>query len=270
MSADEFRHRFAVEIRAAMHQQGREWRSLADTGACSHTLRAGSNYWPRLRRSQDYYMEGMLFWLEADAIIRRETNGQKSLDDFCRAFFRAAEDSPYPSGFTRADVVDGLNDVLDYDWDALVARRVELLTERYDPAVVEALGYSVQYTNQKPDIPAGTFRHVSGVDAIDSIGAVIGADGSINDMLLGSPLHQAQLGPGMKVVGVNGHAWSENRMRDAIAMSATKGDIELMVVSGDSFETHRVEYDGGPRYMTLVENKAGKTLLTEIVKPRAN
>jgi predicted metalloprotease with PDZ domain len=150
----------------------------------------------------------------------------------------------------------------------LIARRIELPVERYDAAVVEALGYSIQFSNQPPDIPAATYRHVGGVDAIDSLGAVIGADGTIKDVLLDQPLHAAHLGPGMKVVGVNSHAWSENRMRDAIAMSATRGQIELLVVSGDSFQTHRVEYAGGPRYMTLVKKPAAKDWLTEIVKPR--
>ena len=72
----------------------------------------------------------------------------------------------------------------------------------------------------------------------------------------------------MKIVGVNEHAWSGNRMRDAIALSATTGNLDLMVVSGDSFETHRINYDGGPRFMTLVRQDATKDWLAEIVNPR--
>jgi predicted metalloprotease with PDZ domain len=86
--------------------------------------------------------------------------------------------------------------------------------------------------------------------------------------LLDSPIHQAGLGPGMKIVGVNGFAWSANRMRDAISLSSTKGHIELMVVSGDSFQTHRIAYDGGPRYMTLVRKSEGEDVLAEILKPK--
>ena len=56
-------------------------------------------------------------------------------------------------------------------------------------------------------------------------------------------------------------------MDDAIAMSATTGEIKLMVVSGDSFEDFVVKYDGGPRYMTIVPKKGGEDLLAEILKP---
>lgn len=267
MSEEEFKQRFEIEIRAALHQQGRQWRSLADTGACSHTLRARSLFWSRLRRSQDYYMEGMLFWLEADAIIRTQSNGEKSLDDFCKAFFAYPDDAPHPSGFTRADVVKQLEAVLPYDWDGLIVERIEALVDRYNPAVVERLGYEIAYSEEKPDIPEDTFRRVKGLDALDSLGAVFDEDGTIKDVLLESPAHLAKLGPGMKVVGVNGSAFSENRLRDALKLSASKGHLEMMVVNGDTLETHEVKYDGGVKYLTLVEKKEAKNWLKEIVKP---
>lgn len=267
MTPDEFCHRLAIEVRQAIHQQGREWRSLADTGACSHLLRAGSSSWPRLRRSQDYYMEGMLFWLEADAIIRDQTHGDRSLDDFCRDFFRTTPQSPHPHAYDRKDVVDALNRVVEFDWDGLIARRIERVSDRFDPQVAARLGYTIQYSNEKPEIPEKTFRRLGGVDAIDSLGAVFVRSGRVSDLLLDSPAHQSGLGPGMKIVGVNGHAWSENRMRDAISMSASSGQIELLVVSGDSFETHTIQYDGGPRYMKLVRNDSKRDWLAEILKP---
>ena len=274
MTPEEFRHRFATEIRRAMHQQGRDWRSLSDTGACSPVLRAGSNNWPRLRRSQDYYMEGMLFWLEADAIIRSQSDGAKSLDDFCQHFFaynagEGGDESsadPHPKGYDRAEVIQSLGHVLDFDWEGLIARRVDMLVERFDPAVVDRLGYSIQYSNEKPDIPSTTFRASGGVDLLDSIGAVISDSGKVTDLLLGSAADTAGLGPGMEIVGVNGNKWSKNRMHDAIAMSATTGEVNLMVVSGDSFQDFVVKYDGGPRYMTIVPKKNGKDLLAEILK----
>ncbi len=273
MSVDEFRHRVAIEIRRAMHQQGRDWRSLSDTGACSPVLRSGSPNWPRLRRSQDYYMEGMLFWLEADAIIRTQSDGEKSLDDFCHHFFAYNGDGgegnadPHPNGYDRADVIKSLETVVDFDWEGLIARRVDMLVERFDPAVVDRLGYSIQYSNEQPDIPSTTFRATRGLDLLDSIGAAISDNGNVTDLLLGSAADAAGLGPGMEIAGVNGNKWSKNRMVDAVAMSATTGEIKLMVVSGDSFKDFVVKYDGGPRYLTVVRKKNGNDLLAEILKP---
>ncbi len=221
MTADEFRQRLAIEIRAARLQQGRDWRSLTDTGACSQLLRDASSSWPRLRRSQDYYMEGMMFWLEVDAIIRGQTGGKKSLDNFCRTFFQYDADRPGPLGFTRGDIVEALNQLVPYDWDGLIKRRIESPREQFDPVLVELLGYRIAFTDEKPDIPDSTFRYVTGIDALDSLGAVFSDDGTVSDLLLDSPAHSAKLGPGMKVTGVNGHAWSVNRMEDAIKASKT-------------------------------------------------
>jgi predicted metalloprotease with PDZ domain len=46
------------------------------------------------RRGQDYYEEGSLMWLRADTIIREQTQGQKSLDDFLRVFLRQPDTEP--------------------------------------------------------------------------------------------------------------------------------------------------------------------------------
>ncbi len=268
MSPDEFRHRLEIEVRRAMHQQGRDWRTLSDTGACSPILRAGSSNWPRLRRSQDYYMEGMLFWIEADAIIRKRTHNEKSLDDFCHHFFAHADGDPHPKPYTRDDVIKSLGSVVDFDWRGLIQRRVDTVVDRFDPSFVDLLGYSVQYSNTASNIPANTFRASTGTDLLDSIGAVISSDGTVSDLLLGSPAHAAGLGPGMKIMGVGEHKYSKNRMLDAIAKSGTTGEIKLMLVSGDSFEHRTIKYDGGPRYMTLVRQSGQDDILAEIVKPR--
>ncbi|MEM7315113.1 MAG: hypothetical protein AAF497_18360, partial [Planctomycetota bacterium] len=268
MSPDEFRHRLEIEVRKAMHQQGRDWRTLSDTGACSPILRAGSNNWPRLRRSQDYYMEGMLIWIEADAIIRKQTGNAKSLDDFCHHFFAYKDGDPHPKAFTRQDVIDSLNSVVAYDWEGLIRRRVDMVVERFDPSFVGLLGYTIQYSNKPANIPGNTFRATSGTDLLDSIGAVLGSDGTISDLSLGSPAFEAGLGPGMKLVGVNGHKYSKNRMLDAIASSVASGEIDVMLVSGDSFEHRTIRYNEGPKYMTLVRQNGTDDVLRKIVKPR--
>ena len=58
-----------------------------------------------LRRSVDFYDEGELLWLEVDVTIRQLTNGAKSLDDFCRAFYGApATAQPIVKPYTFDDV----------------------------------------------------------------------------------------------------------------------------------------------------------------------
>src|SRR5438067_1447751 len=65
------------------HRAGREWRPLSDTAVAAQLLYEARTDWESTRRGVDFYEEGLLIWLEADTIIRRQTQGGKSLDDFC-------------------------------------------------------------------------------------------------------------------------------------------------------------------------------------------
>ena len=67
----------------------RTWRDLQDTAIAAQILYSSPTAGSSWRRSVDYYDEGTLIWLEADTIIRKESNGKKSLDDFCRKFEEA-------------------------------------------------------------------------------------------------------------------------------------------------------------------------------------
>jgi predicted metalloprotease with PDZ domain len=268
MNREQFTHRLLVELRSATHQQGRQWRTLADTGAAAHILRGSSNGWPALRRSQDFYMEGMLFWLEADAILRTQTGGAKSLDDFCHEFFRSAEDSPRPNPFTRDDLIRSLNLQANYDWDGLIRRRVESFQAEFDPAVAELLGYRLELQRESQPIPADTFRHSAGVDTYDSLGASFSRDGVVLNLLLGSPADQARLMQEMKIIGIGNHTWSPQRLREALEQAQNGSPIEFKIVEGDEFRTIHLHYFDGPRALNLVRQTAAPDVLAEILKPR--
>ena len=268
MTADEFRHRLFVELRNATHQQGRQWRTLADTAAASHILRASSPSWSGLRRSQDYYMEGMLFWLEADAQIRRLTSGKKSLDDFCRNFFKSSRKAKMPEPFRRADIVKQLNALAAFKWDGLIARRIESFQQQFDPTVADLLGYKWRLTETKPAIPATTFRHSGSVDLLDSLGLSITSDGMVKRVRLGSAADRARLAPTVKIIGVNDRTWSGERLTEAVRQSSDRRPIDLLVTNGEHLLTLQVQYYDGLRYWNLMRDEQQPDLLTEILKAK--
>src|SRR5690606_31624234 len=65
--------------------RGREWRPLHDTTYDPIIAKRRPKAWSSWQRNEDYYNEGLMVWLEADAILRRETKGARGLDDFARA-----------------------------------------------------------------------------------------------------------------------------------------------------------------------------------------
>src|SRR5258708_23140535 len=108
------------------HRAGRTWRPLQDTATSVQTLFAAPPQWANWRRSADYYPEGYLIWLEVDALIRRQTNGQKSLNDFCRIFFGGQSGAPAGVSYKVENIFCALNHETTSHWADLLRERVNL------------------------------------------------------------------------------------------------------------------------------------------------
>ena len=65
---------------------GRLWRPLVDTTNQPTISQRSPVSWVSDQRGEDYYMEGLLIWLDADTKIRELSGGTKSLDDFAGSF----------------------------------------------------------------------------------------------------------------------------------------------------------------------------------------
>ncbi|RVT39588.1 hypothetical protein [Sphingobium algorifonticola] len=99
---------------------GRRWRPLADTDMDPIFTGREPQPWTSWQRSEDYYGEGLLIWLEIDAMIREGTGGQHSLDDFARAFFgppTLADWQAPASAYSRADIIAALDAILSHPWE---------------------------------------------------------------------------------------------------------------------------------------------------------
>src|SRR5258708_35153451 len=84
----------------------------------------GGGGWNAWRRSADYYDEGTLIWLGIDTKIRQLTNGQRSLDDFCRRFYGGGGSLAEVKPYTFQEVVAEVNAVAPHDWRKLLAPRL--------------------------------------------------------------------------------------------------------------------------------------------------
>lgn len=272
MNIEEFRDRVSVELRNALHQQNRHWRPLVDTAAASHVLRDGSRSWPKLRGGQDYYMEGMLFWLEADAVIRTQSKGKKSLDDFCHKFFMvtkgptATKEFSKPKAFTREEIISTLQAIAPYDWEGLIRRRVESTRETFDPQVATLLGYDFKPSANGPRIAANTFRFPGGIDHLDTLGLMLSGDGVVTDIRLESVADRAKLAPGMKIIGIEGRKWNRATLEEAVQQSANSPAINLLVEDGEYLRPVQLQYYDGPRYLSLNRVDGKEDLLERILQ----
>jgi predicted metalloprotease with PDZ domain len=255
-------------ISGLMLRTGRKWRSLEDTAVSSSFLRANSPNWNELRRDQDYYFEGALLWLEADAMIREKTKGARSLDDFCRKFLgkNAAPGDVVP--YDVPEIVKLLEETAEWDWNAFLSRRVSQPLDSLPLDVVGRIGYRIQYGPKPQELQSGRGR--PGLSAQHSLGLTFSLDGHITDVVPGMPGDRAKLAPGMKVMGINGRLFSPQRLNDALAESVTRRKIDLLVLESDRFRTIVLDYADGPKFLQLVRDPAKHDLLAQILRPIAD
>jgi len=254
---------------------GRTWRDLQDTAISSQILYGASGAGAARRRSIDYYDESTLIWLEADTIIRRETRGKKSLDDFCRKFHGGENSGPKVVPYTFEDVVAGMNEVAPYDWWAFFAERLRSHGPGAPLGGLENAGWKLVFT----ETPNEHDKADEIVNQIDHLGFSLGFDvhapggdqsDRILDVIPGSPADLAGLAPGMHLVGVNGRKWSPELLHNAIELAKTsKEPIELLVENADYFKTCRINYHGGERYPHLEAIKGKSDVLAEIARMKA-
>lgn len=254
---------------------GRVWRNLEDTAVSSQVLYSSPQEYRSWRREADYYDEGTLIWLEADTIIRKESGGKKSLDDFCRSFEGGQNTGPKVVPFTLEDVVAGMNAVQPYDWRKFFAERLDSHGPGAPLGGLENSGWKLVYNETPNDNRMAQELPQHLTDAQFSLGILVhdpGAEGGdeIIDVNWGSPAWQAGIAPGMKLVAVNGRRWTPELLREAIRKAkGGSAPIELLVENQEFFQTYQVDYHGGERYPHLARIEGTPDLLSEIAKMKA-
>jgi predicted metalloprotease with PDZ domain len=269
-TAEDYREALALTAAEMDHREGRAWRPLADTATAAQILYGARGDWAAWRCGVDFYPESELLWLEADTVIRRETGGRKSLDDFCRSFHGGSSGPPKVVPYTFEDVVAALNQVAPFDWASFWKTRLNATGKGAVLAGIEASGWSVVY-GETPTQMQKSFEETQKLtDVRYSLGFAVREDGTILDVLPSSPAGKAGVGPGQKLVAVNGRRWNKDMLRDAIRETRTRSTpVEVLVENGEFFRTHRLDYSGGERYPRLEAVAGRPDLLSDIIRVHA-
>jgi predicted metalloprotease with PDZ domain len=254
----------ANEVGGMDSSPGRHWRPLADTAAAASILRAPGSF-ARDRRQQDYYPEAVALWLEADCLIRKGTNGKKSLDDFARAFQGGPGGEPTTIGYTLRDVERTLNGVYRYDWHAFFKSRVYEVNPTLTSSVAPS-GWNLVYddampaSNGRDALRAPVFAYDLGLD-LDRIG-------NVTDLRLDTPGDGAGLAPGDRITEVNGAHFSPSELEAAIRKAVTDPKpISLKYEREGQVFITTLTYHGGRKHPRLVARPGDQDYLADILKP---
>jgi predicted metalloprotease with PDZ domain len=269
------REYLAATAASLNERPGRTWRDLQDTAISAQLLYNAPSAGASWRRGVDFYDEGTLIWLEADTIIRRESHGRKSLDDFCRRFYGGENSGPKVVPYTFDDVVAAMNEVAAYDWRAFFTERLTTHGPGAPLGGVENSGWKLVFTETMNEHERATETVTQEMDLEHSLGLDVHLPGGeesdrIVDVIPGSPAAKAGLAPGMHLLAVNGRRCSPELLREAIKRAKNeKEPMELLAENNDYFHTYRVEYHGGEKYPHLEAIGGKMDVLTEIAKMRA-
>ncbi len=253
---------------------GRDWRPLIDTTNQEIISERRPVSWVSWQRDEDYYMEGVLIWLDADTKIRELSGGKKSLDDFAQEFYGIDNGSMITRTYDFNDIVAALNKVQPYDWTKFFRTLVYHLHPQVPLAGLTQGGYKLVYNDTEPAWEKQGMPPQYGTSFATSIGIRIMGNGTISDVQWDSPAFKAGLAPGMKLMGVNGNAVGGDGaapgelVKDAIVRAEKSTEpIHFVVTKDGRVFNVDVDYHGGLRYPHLERIPATPDRLDAILAP---
>jgi predicted metalloprotease with PDZ domain len=266
LTAPQLRDDLALTAAALDHTPGREWRNLQDTADAAPELYFAPRAWHSWRRGTDFYDEDTLNWLWVDVIIRQQSKGAKTLDDFCKLFHGAPSTGPMVKPYTFDDVVNTLNQVVPYDWRGFWTERLTNHGPGAPLGGIEGSGWKVVYDETPSEMERGAAGTFHFVDVAYSLGLDLNDEGAITDTIEGMVAAKAGIGPGMKLVAVNGRKFSTEVLHDALKAAKTSSEpLELLVENTDYYKIYKLDYHGGEKYPHLVRDESKPDLLTDIL-----
>jgi predicted metalloprotease with PDZ domain len=248
---------------------GRTWRPLIDTTNQPTVSQRRPVTWVSWLRGEDYYMEGLLVWLDVDTKIRELSGGRKSLDDFARLFYGIDNGSYVTRTYTFKDLIEALNTVQPYDWSGFLRERVYKLHPRTPEDGITRGGYRLAYTDTAPAWLKDGEGRGSTTSFATSLGFTVNAAGNLGNVWWDSPAFKAGMTPDGRIAAVNGEAFSLHALRDAIlAAEKSTSPLKFLVERGKQFQTIEINYHGGLRYPKLSRVEGTPDRLDQILAPK--
>ena len=167
------------------------------------------------------------------------------------------------------DVVATLNDVAPFDWRNFLLTRLNSTDFHAPLGGIERGGWKLAYDTT----PSGFLKDLEqvrhGTEMGYSIGLRLNEEGSIADVIEGMPAAKAGVGPGMKILAVNGKAYSPEVLRDVVRATTDPRQrrIELLIDNEGHVAPYQVTYGEGEKYPVLERDQSKPDTLSKIIAP---
>jgi predicted metalloprotease with PDZ domain len=220
--------------------------------------------WPNWQRSEDYYVEGMLIWLDVDTRIRELSGEKRSLDDFARAFYGVNNGSRLPAFYTFDDVVATLQKIQPYDWAGFLRAKLDGHGPGAPLDGLARAGWKLVYTDTPTDYLKGADERNKVLDLTYSLGFTVAQDGAVRNVVWDGLAFRAGLAANATVMAVNDRVYKPELLKTAIKEAKDGKPVRLLVRKGNVLRTVSLDYRGGLRYPRLERIPGTKDRLTTI------
>jgi len=259
----------ALDAAVVQSRAGRRWKSLADS-TNDPLMPGGAVEWRDWQRREDYYVEGVLFWLDVDARLRTCSGGAKGMDDFAALFFDASGRRPgeRERRYAESDVVATLAQVCAADWHAILRRKLDAHDDHGLLDGLRAHGWTLVFR----DAPSAYFLANEAADGVRdltwSLGMTIAPSGVVRSVAWDGAAFAAGIVPGARVERVDGTAFTPEALERALAGAAPRARLQLVVVYDGDAAVVDVDASRGRRYPHLQRIDGVPDTLSALLAPR--
>jgi predicted metalloprotease with PDZ domain len=267
-TAAQARESLAITAASFLLRPGSRWRPLIDTTRDPIIAARNPLPWKSWQRSEDYYPEGALVWLDVDTLLRELSGDGRSLDDFARAFFGADSNSAITNTYRFEEVVDTLQGIAAYDWQSFFERH---LTERHEDAPVDGIargGYRLVFRAEPSSFETSSRTVFGTTDHNSSVGFSVDKKGELKDVLWEGPAFLAGLTKGSTILAIGGRAFNLDVLDAAIVATAAEMPLAMTAKHGQHVRPVTISYTGGARHPALEPIPGTRARLDEILEPR--
>lgn len=242
--------KLALDAAEVANRPGRAWRPLSDDVNYPSFMLHQSVPWRDWQRRKDYYLEGVMLWLDVDALLRERTRGRRGIDDFAHDFFAGAAAEHPARTYTFDDICIALHRIAPFDWAGFLRRWIDGHGEIDTSEGLERLGWHLIYTAE----PTATFeqneQELGGADLSYSVGLTVADDGRVRQVTWAGPAFRAGMAPGVRITAIGGAPYTRGALHDAVRNTVTV-PLALTWEQDGRAVTRTIDYRGGLRYPRL-------------------
>src|SRR5258705_8998273 len=155
-----------------------------------------------------------------------------------------------------------LNQVVPYDWAGFWTERLTNHGPGAPLTGIQETGWKLVYQDTPTDYFRSDERDAGQIREMYTVGLRLREDGSVIDTIEGMMAPKAGIGPGMKIVAVNGRKFSGDVLHDAIKSAQSgKDPIDLLVENTDYYKSFKLDYHEGEKYPHLVRDEGKPDLM---------